>query len=65
MTVRALETGVEINSLALGAPGITLEGFTVANLTAVPDTPLRGLTLTAMRTVLPRAVGNAPPRRRR
>ena len=45
MTVRALETGVEINSLALGAPGITLEGFTVANLTAVPDTPLRGHTL--------------------
>lgn len=62
MTVRALEPGVEINSLALGAPGITLEGFTVANLTAVPDTPLRGLTLTAMRTALPLRL-SATPRR--
>jgi hypothetical protein len=62
MTVRALEPGVEINSLALGAPDITLEGFTVANLTAVPDTPLRGLTLTAMRTVLPLRL-SATPRR--
>lgn len=62
MTVRALEPGVEINSLALGAPDITLEGFTVANLTAVPDTSLRGLTLTAMRTALPLRL-SATPRR--
>jgi hypothetical protein len=61
-TVRALEPGVEINSLALGAPDITLEGFTVANLTAVPDTSLRGLTLTSMRTALPLRL-SATPRR--